>query len=379
MSRATEAKPTSLPYVEPLDPQTAPEMSSAEGDAAGPLSILSDWESLATAKGKGCAAMFAFAEDGIEAHELTPVFFSGVGVSQHAETIEAKKTTAEFLHEDTHTANWVHNRMLGTHEKLGRMDIKFLSPADDNQNYSSSVTIGDSPGALLPGTMVNRIYMRLTLVDHGVTAVNKEPLVLRSRPELISAETIADDPRVKRDPEGLPEAMKRILRGAADERPFYLVGQHKQENPISFYSENDPERLIGHMIGGDVCSSHHYGLEIDLLGSELRNENTLWANVRISNLTMVEQNVHISSRGLGRMAHASTPADVPVELAPRGGHGSSATFEMEVTLPRGTRVSDLDARDCVSISASNVPTERIDQISGQVMVGVSRSSSKTSG
>lgn len=350
----------------------------AKRSGPSPFAEDGDWTRIYSLCKKGCTTMVAFDPEKMDPEGSSdagfePVFFNGVGIAQHAREGEAAMSGAALVAgRDSHTAVWVENRMYAEHQTMGRIQVEFVAKPGD-ATRPSQATLTGVEGDLLDGEMRNELYLRLTLLDYGITAINNEPLVLTGQPSMISASSIASDERVLNDAEGLPSMERRVLSGVEIDPPFRLAGLNvmADDDLLALYNEADPTQLVAYVKGAEVRSSHNYGLDFDLVGSEQR-ESSLWALVRVRNLTSAEQQVNIWGSGHGRLDAVHLNIASPVTLAGRGEPGSHLTFEFEVAIPDGMSLSEFTPLDSVTLAGSNVADEFADQLCGGLTVGVTK-------
>lgn len=175
----------------------------------------------------------------------------------------------QVLSVSTLSMEWEFDRKYaGNHPELGLVECNTLV-RDKSNTRSGIIFMSQQEGRLFPATMINTLFVELNFPALGLRLFNREPIVLRGISRNLTAADIAKDPRVRRDPRGVPASLKAVLAGK-ESVEFEPVGTHTlQEKGVEFYDRADPERRVAVLLESLVQVFPHYGIDVRLVESKL--------------------------------------------------------------------------------------------------------------
>ena len=244
---------------------------------------------------------------------------------------------------------------------------------DKSDSHSSLILIGGDPEkGLFPATMINTLYVEIELPNLGVTMVNKDPMLFRGETINLDAEIIKSDPRVLKDPRGVPTLAKEIM--SAESKPdFNPIGFHAlQRKNVEFYNKENHDERVAVLLDAEIQTLMNYGVQVSLNSASIdRNvvtvewgiDNLLWDSTLQKPLDLVwyvedSHELEILGNKEGRVTLEDKQFTIPVQAINKsqtrtlipGADASSANVVNEACIFCGVQNTpdSLDIKDFVA-------------------------------
>jgi hypothetical protein len=212
--------------------------------------------------------------------------FGGTGyASFHNVGDYSKFNVREVLASETISMEWEVNHCYSDGSFLsGPVNARARVRGSDARS-GNIILASSGRSELFPAEMLNYLYFEFSVPRHNLVMFNKDAMVLRGTVVPMSPAVLANDVRVKRNPEAVPTSSK--LSGP---NGFDPIGTHVLIKPVELFDRNNPNKVVGTLLNSVIKSAPHYGLEVDLVESEARS-NVLNGQFEIRNLTGRKQDI----------------------------------------------------------------------------------------
>lgn len=221
---------------------------------------------------------------GLGVFELT---FGGTGyASFHNAGDYAKFNVREILMRDTVSMEWEVNHCYSNSSMLIGPVTARAQVRGKGDARSGNVLISNNPNGLFPATMVNYMYFEFSAPRHNLVMFNKDAMVMRGNVNAMDAAAVQKDPRVARNPKGLPSTVSGI--GAYHFEP---IGKHGMIKPVDFYDRKNPHKVVATLLSSTIETVPNYGIEIALVDAEAKG-NLLNGVFEITNLTHKKHDIY---------------------------------------------------------------------------------------